>query len=83
MLTMSRCSEDEVSTTTGIAWSFGSPRIWRSTSMPSTFRQLEIEENEARELVRPRSAVLAAAKEEVQGLRPVLDGDDVVGEPPS
>src|ERR1017187_10533042 len=42
---MSCCSEDEVSATTGIVWSFGSARIWRSTSMPSTFGNLRSEEH--------------------------------------
>jgi len=46
-------------------------------------RQLEVEQDEARAFPCCAVRVLAAGKEESPGLRPVLDGDDVVDEPPS
>jgi len=79
---MSRCSEDEVSATTGIGVEL------RVTSDLAEYfdaidpRQLEVEQDEARAFHVGAVRVLAAGKEEVPGPPPVLDGDDVVDEPP-
>src|ERR1035437_919158 len=70
VLTMSRCSEDEVSTTTGIVWSFGSARIWRSTSMPSTFGNLRSRRRRRGRSMLARFAYLPRAKRKSRAYAP-------------
>src|ERR1039458_5707186 len=67
---MSRCSEDEVSTTTGIVWSFGSARIWRSTSMPSTFGNLRSRRRRRGRSMLARFAYLPRAKRKSRASAP-------------